>query len=167
MPEVLLRTEGICKSFSSVPVLKQINLEIYEGEILGLIGENGAGKSTLMKILAGIHAPSSGTIVLKGKPVDIRTPQMAKLLGISLIPQEFNLVKDLSVWENLFLGSEKCTPFGLLDKKRMQEHTQELLSELNVSIPPTERIEALSAAQKQLFEIAKALPFDAILLIMD
>lgn len=167
MTDILLQTEAISKEFSLVPVLKNINLEIVRGEVLGIVGENGAGKSTLMKILGGIYTPTSGRILFEGHPVVIREPVDAKRLGISLIPQEFNLVKDLTVYENIFLGWEIVRRNGLLDKKQMKERTSALLRELEVEIAPDERIEQLSAAQKQMVEICKAVSMDAKLLIMD
>lgn len=162
-----LEMRGICKSFSSVPVLRNIDLSLRRGEILAVIGENGAGKSTLMKILGGIHQPTSGEIRSRGQRVCFRTPAEARSGGISLIPQEFNLVKDLCVYDNVFLGAELHGPLGMLSKKQMQRRTAELLAELGADISPTERIANLSAAQKQLVEIAKALAFEAELLIMD
>jgi ribose transport system ATP-binding protein len=163
----LVRTENIGKSFLSVPVLQNINIEIRRGEILGVIGENGAGKSTLMKILSGIYLPSSGNVFFEGLKVDIRKPSDAKRIGISIIPQEFNLIKDLSVYDNIFLGSERVQKSRLLDKRLMKARTTELLKALGVTIPPEARIENLSAAQKQMVEICKALAFDSRLLIMD
>lgn len=165
--ECLLKTIDIGKEFSSVPVLTNINIEIVRGEILGIIGENGAGKSTLMKIFSGIYTPTSGAIQFEGKKVAIPDPLSAKNLGISILPQEFNLVKDLTVYDNIFLGSEIRKKSGLLDKKRMMERTTELLRELEVEIEPDEKIENLSTAQKQMVEICKALAIDAKLLIMD
>jgi ribose transport system ATP-binding protein len=163
----LVRTENIGKTFSSVPVLQNINIEIRRGEILGVIGENGAGKSTLMKILSGIYTPSSGSVLFEGKKVEIRKPIDAKRIGISIIPQEFNLINDLSVYDNIFLGSELVQKSRLLNKGLMKARTTELLKELEVTIPPEARIEGLSAAQKQMVEICKALAFDSKLLIMD
>lgn len=164
---VLLKTQDINKEFSSVPVLKNINIEIIRGEILGIIGENGAGKSTLMKILSGIYTATSGKVIFEENPVIIKDPQNAKHLGITLIPQEFNLIKELTVYDNIFLGSEKIKKSGLLNKKLMMTHTNELLLELGVEIKPDERIENLSAAQKQMVEICKAISVDAKLVIMD
>jgi ribose transport system ATP-binding protein len=163
----LLRTIGIGKEFSSVPVLKDINLEIIRGEILGIIGENGAGKSTLMKIFSGIYTPTSGELQFEGQKAAIPDPLSAKNLGISILPQEFNLVKDLTVYDNVFLGSEVRKRSGLLDKKGMMQRTSELLRELEVEIKPDEKIENLSTAQKQMVEICKAVAMDAKLLIMD
>ncbi len=167
MRECLLKTQNICKEFSSVPVLTDITIEIIRGEILGIIGENGAGKSTLMKILSGIYTPTSGQIVFEEKSVFIEHPLAAKKLGISIIPQEFNLVNDLTVYDNIFLGSEIRKKNGLLHKKRMMERTKELLKELEVEIKPDEKIENLSTMQKQMVEICKAVSMDAKLLIMD
>ncbi len=167
MTDVLLKIDGISKEFSTVPVLKHIDLEIMRGEVLGIVGENGAGKSTLMKIVSGIYTPTSGRLIFEGKPVEIREPLDAMRVGISLIPQEFNLVNDLAVYENVFLGRELRLRSGLLDKKRMMERTRTLLEELEVDIKPDERIERLSTAQKQMVEISKAVAMDAKLLIMD
>jgi ribose transport system ATP-binding protein len=165
--ECLLQTFDICKEFSSVPVLTNIDIGIFSREILGIIGENGAGKSTLMKIFSGIYTPTSGEVRFEGKKVSIPDPLSAKNLGISILPQEFNLVADLTVYDNIFLGSEIRKRSGLLDKKRMMERTTELLRELEVEIKPDEKIENLSTAQKQMVEICKAVAMDAKLLIMD
>src|SRR4030042_1009714 len=163
----LLKTVGIGKEFSSVPVLKDINIEIFRGEILGIIGENGAGKSTLMKIFSGIYIPTSGEIQFEGKKAAIPDPLSAKNLGISILPQEFNLVKELTVYDNIFLGSEIRKKSGLLDKKRMMQRTRELLRELEVEIKPDEKIESLSTAQKQMVEICTAGALDDTLLMME
>jgi len=164
---ILLKTQDINKEFSSVAVLKNINIEVIRGEILGIIGENGAGKSVLMKVLSGIYTPTSGRVIFEKKPVVIKDPLDAKHLGISLIPQEFNLIKELTVYDNVFLGSEIRKKNGLLNKKLMMTHTNELLRELGVEIKPDEQIENLSIAQKQMVEICKAISVDAKLLIMD
>ncbi len=167
MTDLLLQTENLGKDFSAVTVLDDINLELRSGEILGLIGENGAGKSTLMKILAGIHFPSRGTITFEGRAVVLKEPKDAKVLGISLIPQEFNLVADLNVCENVFLGSEIRGRNGFLDERAMVTRTRELLAQLDSDIDPLARIQDLSVAKKQMVEIAKALKEDSRLLIMD
>ena len=130
MNECLVKTYKICKEFSSVPVLTNITIEVIRGEILGIVGENGAGKSTLMKILSGIYTLTSGEIFFEKKKVVVNNPLDAKNLGISIIPQEFNLVNELTVYDNIFLGSEIVKKNGLLDKKRMMERTNELLEEL-------------------------------------
>jgi ribose transport system ATP-binding protein len=166
MGGVLLRTEGIGKEFSSVRVLHDISIEVKSGEILGIIGENGAGKSTFLKILSGIYTPSWGRLFLDGKEIDIRTPTDAKRAGVCLIPQELNLVPDLNVYENVFLGNE-LRKGGLLDRRAMIQRTAELCAKLELRIDPEANAQSLSVAQKQLVEIAKALAFDARLLIMD
>ncbi|OAA31696.1 ABC transporter ATP-binding protein [Kosmotoga arenicorallina S304] len=163
---IILKTKGIAKEFSGVRVLNNINIEIESGEIFGIIGENGAGKSTFVKILTGIYTPTEGKIYFNGEEIQLETPLDARNAGITMIPQEFNLINDLNVYENIFLGNERKNRI-LLNKKEMIRRTEELLSELKVSIPATERIDKLSVAQKQMVEIAKALAFDSKLLILD
>ena len=166
MSEVLIEAKGISKEFSGVRVLDNIDIGIERGEIFGIIGENGAGKSTLVKILSGIYTPTEGKIFFEGKEVEIKDPLHAKMIGISIIPQEFNLINELSVYENIFLGSE-ITRKGFLNTREMKRRTISLLEELKKSIDPEEKIERLSVAQKQMVEIAKAIAYDSKLLIMD
>jgi ribose transport system ATP-binding protein len=158
MNDVFLGAEGINKDFGGVLVLKEINLVVRRGEILGIIGENGAGKSTLMKIFGGIYQPSSGRIIVEGHEVRIESAIDARKLGISLVPQEFNLIRDLPVYNNVFLGAELRTRFGFLDKEEMRRRTRSLLADLNVTIDPEARIEAMSAAEKQMVEICRLWP---------
>jgi len=165
--DILLKTTGLTKEFSGVRVLNDINIEIWRGEILGIIGENGAGKSTLVKILNGTYTPTCGQIYFEGQPVQIRETSIAKRLGISMIPQEFNLIAELNVYENVFLGQEYQLGWFLLDTRRMRAKTRELLTELNTTISPDEKIQNLSVAGKQMVEIAKAIAQDCKLLIMD
>jgi ribose transport system ATP-binding protein len=166
--EAIVKAEGITKEFSGVRVLSGISVDIRKGEILGIIGENGAGKSTFIKILAGLYAPTAGKLFFDGEAVEFRGPADAKRVGVSLIPQEFNLIPDLCVYENIFLGEESRTKRGLLDKDAMVRRTSELLAALNVAaVLPKARIQDLSVAQKQMVEIAKAIAFDSRLLIMD
>ncbi len=167
MGDVILRAERINKDFGGVPVLRDVDLEVRRGEILGIIGENGAGKSTLMKIMSGIHQPSSGRVLVNGEHARITSPIEARRLGISLVPQEFNLIRDLPVYSNVFLGSELRRRSGFLDMEAMKARTRELLARLDVTIDPEARIESMSAAEKQMVEICKALAFEARVLIMD
>lgn len=167
MEEAFALLENIEKSFSTVAVLKKVTVGVGRGEILGLIGENGAGKSTLMKILSGIYEPNAGRVLVEGRELRLRRPADAKAAGIALVPQEFNLCPDLSVAENVFLGAETLGPGGLLDQAAMRVRAAALLAELGARIDPDERISRLSAAQKQIVEICKALAFDARLLILD
>jgi ribose transport system ATP-binding protein len=166
MENVILKAENICKSFSTVEVLHSVSFTIRYGEILGIIGENGAGKSTMMKILSGIYLQSSGDIIFEGQKIDLKKPVDAKKIGISIIPQEFNLIKDLTVCDNIFLGSE-LRKNRFLDKELMKKKTREMLKELEVDISPDEKIENLSGAEKQMVEISKALAFKSKILIMD
>ena len=170
MPESsgdIITIENVSKNFSGVPVLKDISIGIRRGEILGIIGENGAGKSTLMKIISGIYTPSSGNLYVDGDKVEITSAIEARTLGISLVPQEFNLIRDLPVYNNIFLGAELLRNGFALNKKAMKERTRELLADLRVDISPDAMIETLSAAEKQMVEISKALAFKANVLIMD
>lgn len=164
--DALLSIKKINKEFSGVRVLNDINVDINGGEVFGILGENGAGKSTLLKIICGVYTPTSGTITLKGTPVSITSPMKAKRLGISMIPQEFNLIPTLTVFENIFLGSE-IKNGALLNKKAMREKTSSLLAELKTELSPDALIANLSVAEKQMVEIAKALVHESDILIMD
>jgi ribose transport system ATP-binding protein len=166
MSDRILTAASIVKEFSGVRVLNDINLEISGGEVFGIIGENGAGKSTLIKIFSGIYQATSGEIFLEGQKIDVKNPIMAKKLGISTVPQEFNLIGTLSVFENIFLGSE-IRKYLLLDKAAMKRQTVQLLQELNSKISPDTLVDSLSVAEKQMVEIAKALVHDSKILIMD
>lgn len=163
----VLETTGIVKEFSGVRVLNNISLGIRRGEILGLIGENGAGKSTLIKIMSGIYTPTSGELRLDGKPVKIDTYIDAKKLGIAMVPQEFNLINTLSVYENIFLGNEMLLPSTLLDKTAMRRAAAEQLEKLKMPVAVDRQVSSLSVAEKQMVEISKALLLKARILIMD
>ncbi len=166
MHEVLVKTKNIAKEFSGVRVLDDINIEIKKGEIFGIIGENGAGKSTFIKILNGIYQQTKGEVFFQGKKVDMDV-QKAKNIGINTIPQEFNLINDLNVYENIFLGKEYQKNRFLLDKDKMRKETNKFLKVLETEIDPNEKISNLSVAQKQMVEIAKAVAYNSKLLIMD
>ena len=176
--DIILSIQGITKEFDGVKVLDNVSFDLRRGEIMGLIGENGAGKSTLIKIITGIYPPSSGALTLNGQPVLIPDYITAKKLGISMVPQEFNLINTLTVYENIFLGNEiRRFPFGLggrgtnksglLDKPQMRELATKQLQELKMSVDVSELVSKLSVAEKQMVEISKALMLHANLLIMD
>ncbi|MDR0448051.1 MAG: sugar ABC transporter ATP-binding protein [Treponema sp.] len=166
--EVILSILGISKLFSGVKVLDEVNLDIRRGEIMGLIGENGAGKSTLIKIISGIYQPSRGKLALEGKEVSIPDYITAKSLGIALVPQEFNLINTLTVFENIFLGNEIRKKSGLLDKQQMRELSIKQLEQLKMPVKVNQLVNDLSVAEKQMVEISKALMLhDARILIMD
>lgn len=162
----ILEIQNLSKDFSGVTVLDQVSLSLREGEILGLIGENGAGKSTLIKIINGIHLPSGGKLLLEGKEITVKDPQSAKKLGLGMVPQEFNLVDSLRVFENIFLGSE-LKKGGFLDKGAMRQKSREHLDRLETRISVDARISALSVAEKQMVEVAKAIIHEAKVLVFD
>jgi ribose transport system ATP-binding protein len=163
----ILSIENITKSFSGVKVLSDISFGIRSGEIMGLIGENGAGKSTLIKIISGIYQPDSGSLKLDGKETAIPDYITAKSLGIAIVPQEFNLINTLTVFENIFLGNEIRRRPGLLDKQKMRELSAKQLEDLKMPVRVNQLVSSLSVAEKQMVEISKALMLHARLLVMD
>ncbi len=169
MKEYLLETRGISKSFSTVKVLDGIDLKIKRGEVHALLGENGAGKSTLMKILTGVLEPDGGEILYEGKPLHIRHPREIYDYGIGIVYQEFNLLPDLTVAENIFIGREPALPLkGFINDRRLNRDAANLLEQLNCSsISPGRKVATLSVAQQQMVEIGKALSSNCRLLIMD
>ena len=166
MQQPIMSFDSIVKEFSGVRVLHGIDADIYAGEVLGILGENGAGKSTLLKIASGVYTPTSGSIKLDGKKVKIDSPVDAKSLGITMVPQEFNLVNSLNVFENIFLGNE-LKKNGLMDKTSMRALAREMLMDLQSELSPDALIEDLSVADKQHVEIAKALIHKSRILILD
>ena len=163
---ISVRFEGIDKDFGAGPVLHDVTFDVDAGEIHALVGENGAGKSTLMKILAGYLPASRGRVLLNGEVAHFRDQREAEAAGVVLIHQELNLVEDLTVADNIFLGREQRRgPF--LDERTMRQRSVELLRRVGLEIDPSTRVRDLIVAQKQLLEIAKALGRQARLLIMD
>jgi ribose transport system ATP-binding protein len=165
----LLAMRGIQKSFAGVRALKGVDLEVRAGEVTALLGENGAGKSTLMKILGGVQAQDAGDILIDGAPAAIHRVADATRHGIAFIHQELNLLDNLDVAANIFLGREPLRggPLRLIDTRAMHEKTRELLKRLDLPVEPDTPLSQLSIAQQQMVEIAKALSLDARLLIMD
>ena len=162
-----IEMRGIDKSFGSNQVLKQAGFTLESGEVHALMGENGAGKSTLMKILTGVYTKDAGTVLVDGKEVNYKNPQEAEKAGIVFIYQELNVMFDLTVEENLFMGKEIHGRFGICDKKAMQKKAQEALNILGVNISPKTVMTELSVGQQQMVEICKALMADAKVIIMD
>ncbi|WP_211128450.1 sugar ABC transporter ATP-binding protein [Streptomyces yatensis] len=158
--------EGVRKTFPGVIALDGVDFDLRRGEVHVLLGENGAGKSTLIKMLSGAHRPDGGRILVDGGPVRIHSAQDAERLGIATIYQEFNLVPDLTVAENIFLGRQPRR-FGMIDRKTMDERAAELLARVGVDVAPRTRVRDLGIARLQMVEIAKALSLDARVLIMD
>ncbi len=163
----ILEMQGICKRFGSVEVLKGVDLTIEQGEIHALLGENGAGKSTLMNILTGVVARDRGSVVFNGQEIAHPTVPLTEKMGIAFVHQELNLFPTMRVYENLFLCKEYTNVLGTLKKRRMIERAKALFEEMGVDIDPTAPVSELKMGQKQLLEIAKALLFDARLLILD
>lgn len=162
-----IEMRGIDKLFGSNQVLKQAGFTLESGEVHALMGENGAGKSTLMKILTGVYTKDAGTVLVDGKEVNYKNPQEAEKAGIVFIYQELNVMFDLTVEENLFMGKEIHGKFGICDKKAMQKKAQEALNILGVNISPKTVMAELSVGQQQMVEICKALMADAKVIIMD
>jgi ribose transport system ATP-binding protein len=162
----LLEMRGITKTFPGVKALTDVDFDVRSGEVHALVGENGAGKSTLMKILAGVYERDAGEVLLKGKPIHFTNPRQAQLAGIVTIYQELNQVPEMSVTENIFLGSE--LERGIVLKwSEMHDKARELLSKLHLDIDPRQPIRNLGVAQQQMVEVAKALHQKADLIIMD
>ncbi|ACR79322.1 sugar ABC transporter ATP-binding protein [Kosmotoga olearia] len=164
--EPILIMKGITKRFPGVLALNKVDFRLKHGEIHALVGENGAGKSTLIKILSGVHTPDEGEIILDGKPINFTSPIQAIRAGISVIYQELNLVEDLTVAENIYLGNEGGSWFNLR-KKNICRRASELLKKLGFSISATEFVKDLNVSEKQLVEIAKALATNARIIVMD
>ena len=162
-----IEMKGIDKSFGTNQVLKDAGFYLKDGEIHALMGENGAGKSTLMKILTGVYTRDAGTVIVDGKEVLYKSPQEAEKAGIVFIYQELNVLFDLTVEENLFMGKEITKKFGICDRKAMREAAQEVMDRMGVHIPVTAVMSELSVGQQQMVEICKALMVDAKVLIMD
>src|SRR5699024_6856953 len=151
--EPLLRMSGISKSFLGVRVLHGVDLELRSGELHALVGENGAGKSTLMKVLAGVHRADEGTGALAGERVFLEHPVQAQRAGVATVFQEFNLLPERTVAENVFLGRE-IRRRGLVDGRAMERATAELLAELGLEgIDPWAKVRTLSVAEQQIVEI--------------
>lgn len=162
-----IEMRGIDKSFGSNQVLKQAGFTLESGEVHALMGENGAGKSTLMKILTGVYTKDAGTVLVDGKEVNYKNPQEAEKAGIVFIYQELNVMFDLTVEENLFMGKEITKGFGICDKKAMRAKAREVMEKMGVNIDVGATMSDLSVGQQQMVEICKALMADAKVLIMD
>ncbi len=163
----LFAVRGVSKFFSGVQVLADVSLAFRRGEVHGLIGENGAGKSTLIKILSGIHQPEQGDILVNGEKVVVRSPAFAASLGVSVIHQEFDLIPQMTVAQNMYLGREPTRLFGAVDFATLYTDTRKYLDRVRLRVTPSTPVASLSVEQKQLLAIAKALSQNASLIIMD
>ena len=162
----LLQMRGIDKTFPGVQALKGVSLTLQRGEVLALVGENGAGKSTLIKVLGGAHLPNGGEILLDGQHVQVATPTAARRAGVSIIYQEFNLIPDLTIRENIFLGQEP-TKAGFVRMSDERRDVVALFEKIGMKMDSETRCRDLTVAQQQKVEIAKALSVDAQIIVMD
>lgn len=167
MQTPILSLKNICKSFPGVKALDGVNLHLTEGKVMALLGENGAGKSTLMKIISGVYIADSGDIEYQGQKVAFKSPREAQEAGITIIHQELNLIGELSIAENIFLGREPRGLLGRIDWKKLNQDAKALIDRLGLNYAPEKLVGELSIAEQQLVEIAKAISFDAKVIIMD
>lgn len=166
MARPVLAVQGVKKYYPGVRALKGVDLELRAGTVTALVGENGAGKSTVIRILAGIEQPTSGSLLLRGEPVEFHSPSQSQSAGISVVSQEFRLVPQLAVYENVFLGQELGRgPF--VDARSAIARTRELLGEFGLEIDPKDRVEMLSIGDQQMVEIARALGRDFEVIVFD
>jgi ribose transport system ATP-binding protein len=163
----IIELRNISKAFHGVPALDNVDLQVGRGTVHALLGENGAGKSTLVKIISGAYQKDSGEILVGGEKIDINNPQDAIKLGIGVIYQEFNLVPQLTVCENILLGREPQTRFNTIDRNKMRILAEKILQPLGIDLDLNSPVTKLGVAQQQMVEVAKALSLDADLLIMD
>ena len=164
--EVVLAARNVAKSYGAIHALKGVNFDIHRGQVTTLFGENGAGKSTLMKVLSGVIRPTSGEIILDGKPVAFASSTEARDRGISIIHQELSLAPNLSVRDNIFMGREIAGATGV-DFAEEERQTRVLMEELEEDIDPRTPVEELRLGQQQIVEIARALSVNSRILIMD
>ncbi|MBY0161310.1 sugar ABC transporter ATP-binding protein [Cytobacillus firmus] len=168
MSEWLIQMEGIMKEFPGVLALNNCRFDLRAGEVHALMGENGAGKSTLMKILTGVYQKDAGTIEFKGQPVELSNPKAAQDAGISMIHQELNLAPDLTVAQNIFIGREPRRKLRLfLDDRALHRQVKELFERMGLDMDPSIKVSELTVAKQQMVEIAKALSYNADVLVMD
>lgn len=165
--ETLLKISGIDKAFPGVQALKNACLNVYAGRVMALMGENGAGKSTLMKILTGIYHRDAGTIEYLGKAVNFPNPKASQEAGLSIIHQELNILGNLSIAENIFLGREPVYPWGGINFGKMYAESDRLLARLGVTHSSKKAASTLSIGERQMVEIAKALSFESKVIVMD
>ena len=164
----LVEMRDICISFGGVHAVDHVSVELHPGEVVGLLGHNGAGKSTLIKILSGAYAMDSGEILINGEKADIRNPRDARSYNIETIYQTLALADNLDTASNLFFGRELVTPFGLVDDDAMEAEAREIMARLNPNFQKfNDPVSALSGVQLQSVAIARAVYFNAQILIMD
>lgn len=171
--QTIVKMEGISKAFAGIKALDNVQIDLRQGEIHALMGENGAGKSTLMKIMTGVYSRDSGKMYLQNtssqqlEEVEIKSPLAAQKLGLSMVFQEFNLLENMNIAENIFIGREPLEPGRTVDKKQLLQNAVTELKKVNLNIDPSTKVSKLSCGQKQCVEIAKALSFHARVVVFD
>ena len=169
--KVILKIEDVSKWFGTVQALDNVNLEIYEKEIVGLVGDNGAGKSTLIKIISGNFPPDKGNIFIEGHKVNFKSPVEARKMGIETVYQDLSLCENLDSAANLFIGRELCRKFvgmDFLQKKKMEEKTQEVMKKIDINIPSfKERVQFLSGGQRQAVSLGRFVAWGQKLVLLD
>lgn len=167
MEDYILETRNIRKEFPGVLALKDVSLKVRRGTVHALLGENGAGKSTLIKIISGVYNQTSGDIIYNGQNVGLMNPDKAMEMKIAVVHQELNLVPQMTVAENVFVGRELVTKRGTVDFKAMEKRTSEILSRFQIELDPRAKVADLSIANQQIVEIAKTLSLDMDFIVMD
>jgi len=166
-PSIVLAAAGITKTFGNHTALDGVDIAFHRGEVHALLGENGAGKSTLIKILTGAYIPDGGTITLDGEAVNFTTPQQAQTLGIGTVYQEVNLLPNMTVIDNLFIGRQPTNRFGLVDKRRMEREARDILNTYGLDIDVKAELSTFSVAVQQIIAIARAVELSGKVLILD
>lgn len=164
--DALLVLDKVCKSFGPVQVIDEVTVEVHAGKVSVLLGENGAGKSTLIKMIAGVHEPDAGRILMDGKAVKIPNTKASEALGIATIHQELNLVPSMTIAENITLGRVP-RKFGIINRRAMRQIARDAMDKLGLKLDVDTPVGELGLTQQQLVEIAKALSLDARVLILD
>jgi ribose transport system ATP-binding protein len=167
MMSLLVEMHGIEKRFPGVYCLKGVGFELRSGEVHALMGENGAGKSTLMKILSGVYQRDGGTVKVNGSLVEFDGPKEAQDAGVGIIHQELSLMNDLTVAQNVFIGREPRSLFGIINEKKLNQQAQTIFQKMNFDLDPITEVSQLTVAKQQMIEIAKALSYKSRILIMD
>ncbi|NDJ62872.1 MAG: sugar ABC transporter ATP-binding protein [Chloroflexi bacterium] len=165
--EPILAVKHINKFFGTNQVLKDVSFSVEPGQVHALVGENGAGKSTLMNIIGGIHKPDSGDILLDGNKITIADPWQARELGISVVFQELSLTPNMTVAENIFVRREAASRFGFINWKKLNQQAQDLFDQIGINLSATALVSSYAVGMQQIIEIAKAISFDARVIIMD
>jgi len=163
---IILKMKDLSKSFGKNKVLKDINLEVKKGSVMGLMGENGAGKSTMMKCLFGIYSKDNGQIFFDGSEVNFSNPKIALENGVAMVHQELNQCLERNIIDNLFLGRYKTT-FGVIDERRMKNEAAALFKRLGIRVDFNSPMKTMSVSQRQMVEIAKAVSYDAKIIVLD